>query len=101
MCSVKNHHMVNIVDLFASLLWNLSASVRMFVLHGTHQRASWLARQRDEFVQLIFIHFSDVCEDCGHVIAIHKYSFSADDQFQVYIIAKTHLARMTFSLVLS
>ena len=93
--------MVNIVDLFASLLCNLSASVRMFALHGTHQRASWLTRQRDEFVQLIFIHFSDVCEDCGHVIAIHKYSFSADDQFQVYIIAKTHLARMTFSLVLS
>lgn len=83
MCSVKNRCVVNTVDLFASLLCDLSANidlVRMFVLHGTHQRASWQARQRDEF---IFIHFSDVCEDCGHMIAIHKYSFSADDQFQV------------------
>ena len=30
--------------------------------------------------------FLDVCQQCGHVIADHEYTFSVDDQYQVFTI---------------
>ena len=37
-------------------------------------------------VKIIF--FTDVCRECGHVIAVHQYTFSVDEDYQVqlYII---------------
>lgn len=27
----------------------------------------------------------DTCQECGHVIAIHEYTFEVDEEFQVYV----------------
>lgn len=38
-----------------------------------------------ECINYCYIQFSDVCKDCGHLVATHKYSFSSDDEFQVWL----------------
>ena len=38
-----------------------------------------------ECINYYYIQFSDVCKDCGHLVATHKYSFSSDDEFQVWL----------------
>ena len=29
--------------------------------------------------------FIDVCRECGHVIAVHQYTFSVDEDYQVQL----------------
>ena len=31
-----------------------------------------------------------MCQQCGHEIATHKYSFSVDENFQVHMYVCTH-----------
>ena len=35
-------------------------------------------------VDVVMVQFiADVCRECGHVIAVHQYSFSVDEEYQV------------------
>ena len=34
---------------------------------------------------LLVVLIADVCRDCGHVIAVHQYTFSVDEDYQVQL----------------
>ncbi len=42
--------------------------------------------------------FADSCQNCGHVIATHEYSFSYDDETQVSILSSFILLTTVSSL---
>ena len=79
----------------------VSVRVHVQVCHVTYlsvcimSSSTFVCMYLCEVQAVVFLHshvnnnvmiFLDVCQQCGHVIADHEYTFSVDDQYQVFTI---------------